>query len=210
MKSMILKDLYNISHNARSMALTMTVLACTLFSSGIEGYLAMSIFMFSMMIATTFSFDDMSKWNSYALVMPVGKKQVVAAKFVVLLLFCTAGAFWGLGIGSIAGILIPAVEFSTAMLLELLLYTPIYILLGMLYGGLCIPLFFRYGAEKARTLVIFSAAVIVALVLLVDFIGDRFFADADTILGVLCAAAALLLLYLSYRISCAVFEKKDL
>ncbi len=210
MKSMILKDLYNISHNARSMALTMTVLACTLFSSGIEGYLAMSIFMFSMMIATTFSFDDMSKWNSYALVMPVGKKQVVAAKFVVLLLFCTAGAFWGLGIGSIAGILIPAVEFSTAMLLELLLYTPIYILLGMLYGGLCIPLFFRYGAEKARTLVIFSAAVIVALVLLVDFIGDRFFADADTILGVLCTAAALLLLYLSYRISCSIFEKKDL
>ncbi len=210
MKSMILKDLYNIAHNGKSMALTMAVMACTLFSNGVEGYLAMSVFMFSMMIATTFSFDDMSKWDHYALVMPVSRKQIVAAKFAVLLIFCITGTLWGLVVGSVAGILIPAVEFSTAMLLELLLYTPIYILLGMIYGGLCIPLFFKYGAEKARMLVIFSAVIMVALVLMINFIEKKFFTDAGVILGVVVVVTAFLLLYLSYRISCSIFEKKEL
>ena len=48
-----------------------------------------------MMIVTTFSFDDNSKWTRYAMIMPVSKKELVGGKFIVLAIFCAVGSsFW--------------------------------------------------------------------------------------------------------------------
>ena len=41
----------------------------------------------------------MSKWEKYALVMPVTKQDLVAAKFIVLLIFTAFGAVSGLVLG---------------------------------------------------------------------------------------------------------------
>lgn len=61
MKSLILKDLYNIGHNARSMIFILLILAFSLIPSmGLEGYIIMSGILCSSMIITTFSFDDHS------------------------------------------------------------------------------------------------------------------------------------------------------
>jgi ABC-2 type transport system permease protein len=87
MKSLIIKDFYNIGHNAKSMIFILLVLSFGLIpSSGTEGYIIMSGILCSMMIITTFSFDDQSKWLKYAMVMPVTKKDIVISKFIVLLM----------------------------------------------------------------------------------------------------------------------------
>lgn len=43
-----------------------------------------------MMVMTTFSFDDNSKWMKYAMVTPVTKRDLVSSKFIVLLIFSKA------------------------------------------------------------------------------------------------------------------------
>ena len=61
MKSLVLKDLFNIGHNAKSMLFILVVFAVALIPfSGVEGYIFVCAILCSMMIVTTFSFDDSS------------------------------------------------------------------------------------------------------------------------------------------------------
>ena len=95
MKSLVLKDLFNIGHNAKSMLFILVVFAVALIPfSGVEGYIFVCAILCSMMIVTTFSFDDSSKWTRYAMIMPVSKKELVAGKFMVLLSSVPLAAFW--------------------------------------------------------------------------------------------------------------------
>ena len=74
MRSLILKDLYNIGHNAKSMLFMLAVLAVVLIpTSGAPAYIIVSAILCSMMIVTTFTFDDNSKWTRYAMIMPFQK-----------------------------------------------------------------------------------------------------------------------------------------
>ena len=58
MKSLVLKDLFNIGHNAKSMLFILVVFAVALIPfSGVEGYIFVCAILCSMMIVTTFSFD---------------------------------------------------------------------------------------------------------------------------------------------------------
>ena len=96
MKSLVLKDLFNIGHNAKSMLFILVVFAVALIPfSGVEGYIFVCAILCSMMIVTTFSFDDSSKWTRYAMIMPVSKKELVAGKFMVLAIFCAIGSLFG-------------------------------------------------------------------------------------------------------------------
>ena len=107
MKSLILKDLYNIGHNTKSMLFMLVVLAAILIPiSGAPAYIITSAVLCSMMIVTTFTFDDNSNWPRYAMIMPVSKKDVVMGKYIVLAIFCVIGSLFGLMISLIAGLLV--------------------------------------------------------------------------------------------------------
>ena len=59
MKSLVLKDLYNIGHNAKSLVFMLIVLTVAIVpTSGVGGYLVMCTILCSMMTITTFTFDD--------------------------------------------------------------------------------------------------------------------------------------------------------
>ncbi len=61
MKSLILKDLYNIIHNSKSMLFILLFFAVVFLpSSGIQGYIYTCAILCSMMIVTTLSFDERS------------------------------------------------------------------------------------------------------------------------------------------------------
>ena len=106
MKSLVLKDLFNIAHNAKSMAIILLLFAAIFIpSSGAEGYLFISAILCSMMIVTTFAFDDACKWPRYALTMPLSKRDLVRGKFAVLAIFCTVGTVLGLLLGAVGGLL---------------------------------------------------------------------------------------------------------
>lgn len=121
MKSLVLKDLFNIGHNAKSMLFILVVFAVALIPfSGVEGYIFVCAILCSMMIVTTFSFDDSSKWTRYAMIMPVSKKELVAGKFMVLAIFCAIGSLFGLVVGSIGGLITNKITLDLVGIGELL------------------------------------------------------------------------------------------
>ena len=97
MKGLILKDLYNISHNAKSMFFILLFFAVVFLpSSGTQGYMFTCTLLCTMMIVTTFTFDEFSNWTPYALIMPVSRENLVAGKYIVLVIFSAAGTLFGL------------------------------------------------------------------------------------------------------------------
>lgn len=216
MKSLILKDLYNIGHNAKSMIFILLVLAFALIpSSGVEGYIIMSGILCSMMIITTFSFDDQSKWLKYAMVMPVTKKDIVISKFIVLLIFSAIGAVTGLVIGAIGGTIVHKGIFTSINNMLSLLFTGIVsLVVSEIAGSMSIPLLFKYGAEKARILMLVSclipAAIFFGIYKLFILLGVSF--TDQTIFILLCCSPffALVWNFLMYKISCALFARKEL
>lgn len=151
MKSLILKDLYNIGHNEKSMLFILVVFAIALIPTfGVAGYIFACAILCSMIIVTTFSFDDNSKWARYAMIMPVSKKDLVAGKFIVLAIFCLVGSLFGLVVGLIAWLSIKSVSLELSGIGELLFLALTAWVVSIIIGSMSIPLVFKFGAEKGR------------------------------------------------------------
>ena len=215
MKSLILKDLFNIGHNAKSMLFILVVFAVALIPfSGVEGYIFVCAILCSMMIVTTFSFDDNSKWTRYAMIMPVSKKELVVGKFVVLAIFCAVGSLFGLVIGSIGGFAMRKITFDFAGIGELLFLALAAWVISLIFGSMSIPLVFKFGAEKGRVLLLVSflipAGICFGIYQLLAMLGVELTDQLVFIL--LCCSPILALAWcdVMYQISYRIFSRQEL
>lgn len=215
MKSLILKDLYNIGHNAKSMLFILVVLTVALIpTSSVAGYIFTCAIMCSMMIVTTFAFDDSSKWTRYAMITPVSKTDLVAGKFIVLAIFCVIGSLFGLVVGSASGLIMRKVSFDIAGIGELLFLALIAWVISLIFGSMSIPLVFKFGAEKGRVLLLVSflvpAAICFIIYQLLVMLGVELTDQLVFILLCCSPVIALTWCFTMYRISCCIFDKQEL
>ena len=215
MKSLILKDLYNIGHNAKSMLLILLVFAIGLIMvSGVESYIISSGVLCSMMIVTTFTFDDHCKWSKYALVMPICKKDIVKAKFIVLIIFCIAGICVGTIFGVAGGVAMHKMTLSMEGIVTMLFMGFVGLIVSVIFGSMSIPLVFKYGAEKGRMLLLISFAVPLGICFMVYeilmMLGVKI--TDQLIFTILCASPliAAIWIYTMYRMSCRIFYKQEI
>ena len=215
MKSLILKDLYNIGHNAKSMLLILLVFAIGLIMvSGVESYIISSGVLCSMMIVTTFTFDDHCKWSKYALVMPICKKDIVKAKFIVLIIFCIAGICVGTIFGVAGGVAMHKMALSMEGIVTMLFMGFVGLIVSVIFGSMSIPLVFKYGAEKGRMLLLISFAVPLGICFMVYeilmMLGVKI--TDQLIFTILCASPliAAIWIYTMYRRSCRIFYKQEI
>ena len=166
MKSLILKDIYNIMHNMKALVLMLFIfLFITIPQGGAAAYVITCCILCAMMVVTTFSFDENAKWEKYAMIMPISRKDLVLSKFVILLCFCLFGTVFG-GVLGIAGSAIIGSFHITSVSewQELLAVCLAGVAISFFLGSLVIPLLFKFGAEKARTLML--AAFLLPVLLL--------------------------------------------
>ncbi len=212
MKSLILKDLYNIGHNVKSLAFSVLILACGFIPTGNgQECVYISTTIFTMMIITTFNFDENCKWNHYAMVMPVSKKDIVASKYVVMLIFAAAGAAAGILVDIVGALLTKSADINKETMLA---NAAAAFFVGIVFGSMAIPLVLRFGTEKSRLLMFVSflvpSALIFGICKLLSIAGVEF-TDA-LIIRLLCFSPLLaaVWLYAMFRISCAVFERREI
>lgn len=214
MKSLILKDLYNIYHNMKSLGLMLIFFLFVLIpTSGLEAYIPFSCLICSTIIITTFSFDDMSKWTKYAMVMPISKKEYVLSKYIVAFIFSAFGAVTGFILAIIAG----TVTQKITQLEDIVVYLAIAgigLLVSLLFDGLSILLLFKYGAEKARMLTLVAYVIPICIFFgiykLLEFFGVIF--NGTVIQGILWSLPIIAIVwnFVMYRISYTIFDKKEL
>ncbi len=215
MKSLLLKDLYGLYPQVRTMLFVIVALAIGLIpASGTEAFQVACTVMCTMLLVTSFALDEASGWNRYAMTMPFNRKDIVAAKYVLLVILAAVGAVAGVAIVTLAGVFLRETHRTVAENLSLFQFALCALALGMMAGGTAIPLLLRFGAEKGRLLMIVAAVIPAALVLAAYGVMQYFgITENDGWISVvlwLMPIPAAGWNWLMYCVSCKIFEKKDL
>jgi hypothetical protein len=216
MKGLILKDFMNLKKNLKMFGIFTVLYGFMAFMSEDSSFFS-SIFTMLIAILTlsVYSYDEMAKWDGYAMTMPISKENIVQGKYIVMLLLTSIGASFSLVI---------SIMLNFIMKADSILFVIQNCILGaaivILFYSIIIPFITKLGVEKAR-LIIFAVYMIpFAIILLVkqamkanDFmIPEELIRMAKIAVEnahILLPPAILLLLYLSYLISIRIYRKKE-
>lgn len=208
MFGLIVKDLLCLKKSAFRLIVILG-LYIVIFSSAdnIIFLCSMIILISTTLILNTFAYDEASKWDYYALSLPVTKKQIVLTKYLLTGLFDIIG-------------------FSIALLLYLIkrqintenvLSVCVLTAAALLMSSILLPLLYKIGTQKARIWLIMIFLIPVAVVALMSTMGINLLSAMATVsdsvvelLLYLSLPAAILIFIGSYFLSCRIFKNKEI
>lgn len=213
MKSVVLKDLYNMRGNGKSVLISFLILAVAMASTGV-GVLYSGAILCSSLIVSTFAYDDRCDWAKYAVVMPISRNELVAGKYAMLTLLVVGGMAVSFLASLVSNAITGQIPLNQSGLQELLISTLAALVFALVYGSIAIPLILRFGAEQGRILLLVALLVPAAVCFAVYQIGKWLgivLTDQGVVLLVCgVTVAALVWMAVSYRISCGIFAKQEL
>ena len=199
MKGLLLKDWYLTVKYLRMLILISLLFAAMSVFSPENGFFRIyPAVMFAMIPVSLYSYDDREKWTVYAQAFPVSRAQYVTGKY----LFGALGMAALVALLTVLYLISGAEGFVGAVTLSLVL--------GLGSASLMLPVLFRFGAEKGRIAYLIFIGVIcgggVALSLAAPPEGG---AAMPTPSAALCAGMIVLYI-LSWRLSVALYQKREL
>jgi len=208
MRGLIRKEWYLCGQYARTIAIIVLFFFAYGFFVGNGAFFgSLASVMCMMMVISSFSYDQQSGWDRFALTTPVSRRMIVGAKYCFTL------------ISGLSGAAVAAIYFAVYNLLkpgEMDLFEMAASLIGCFCGAMLmiaifIPIIYKWGADKARFLFMGIALAPTAFFLLLSKLDvpmppAAFLEKALPIAGVLCVVA----LIPSYFISLAIFKQKEL
>ena len=200
MKGLLLKDILTLYKQTKIILLLMVVFACI---PGLPTS-AFAVFYGAMMPITALAYDERSKWDELAAMMPYTAKAIVGSKYV-------------LGLTLVLPVLVLSMlsrlfVHSTPIVSEETMSLLITACLSLILMAIDLPFMFHFGVEKGRLIYILLTCVFV--VAGVNYAGKL----ADAVNGIetamvttvplLLLAAAVIALLLSYVISVRVYRAR--
>ena len=206
MLGLMIKDFYLSKKYFRSVFLIIAMF--TLFSVlGQSTFLSGIITLFFAMVSiTTCAYDDLAKWDKYALTMPVTRSDVVFAKYTVMLLFSVTGTLISVLI-AIISCLVKGAPITGDLFLSAVLILEI----ALLMMSILLPLIYKFGVEKARLMLMI---VVMVPTMAIVFLQQAGFSIPNAgIIQMLLSFSPLILLVImgiSFWVSNGLYQKKEL
>ncbi len=211
MKGLLLKDIYNLKRLGKQYAVICAgMLIWSAFMKNYSFFSMMIMLNGIMSVISSFSFDEAAHFEKYALTLPVTRRELVQAKYILLLTFL-GGSFL---IGTAGSILLNLIiERGITELPEQLISAASVGCLFLLAFSIMIPGVFKLGVEKARMLLVCIYVGVFGLVwggiYLLRELGIQISdSDASKFFGA-AAVVVLVLVFISYRVSIKIVEKKE-
>jgi len=206
MTGLLIKDLLYLKKQARLMLLIFVFWGILLMTtgSGLKEFNAIFVTLIPMLpmivITNSFAYDELSKWDAYSLSLPVTKGRIVLCKYLLTLAMTVCTALIPLTATIVSG--------STADV-----FAGIYAAFGaaLVLCAILIPLFYRFGTQKAR--------IALLAIVLVPWLGAFLLKQAHfagpsgaQIIFWLKVSPVLLILFFagSYFLSCKIFQNKEI
>lgn len=212
MKGLLLKDFYNLSRNIKFMLGMMVIFSVGLIAIDMEGVSSLIVMwgvLSSMQVVTTFSFDEMTKWTTFAMTLPVTRRELVRSKFLMHLILSVCSVGITFFIGAIASVV--QHTFTVTAMQELLVVAVAGLAVAIFTGGLSIPLLLKFGVERARIIagLVFTVPMCVGIGI-TTYLPTHILQNMQTIIPIGFLILAFIWEYAMYLISCQIFVKKDL
>lgn len=210
MTGLILKDLLNLKKYMKQLGIVLIVFIFIAINLKSPSYVIfMMILITSMMIVTSMAYDESTKWDKYALTMPITKKDLVKSKYALLVILALSGGIISLILGFVISKLTDVSNYK-----EILLTSFGVTLASLVLFSILLPIIFKMGTEKARIimLIIFAIPSILATVLskfLKDFAIALPTEEQIMYLGYASPFIVLLIVFLSYSLSVSILNKKE-
>ncbi|HBH0738418.1 TPA: ABC-2 transporter permease, partial [Clostridioides difficile] len=211
MKGLILKDLLNLKGNVKFILLFIIMFGfmSSLGDGNVNNFIGVIIVLCTTMIVSTFSYDDLNKWDSYVLTMPINRNDIVLSKYLTMLIF----SFIGVLVSLIVSVTIGYFK-NTLILNETLLINALILSISVCFGSLILPLIYKFGTERARLLMILCFLVPTLALLVFKSILENISSpiSIEIILNTLVYSlpfVAILLFVISYFISSKIYSKKE-
>lgn len=155
MKGLIIKDFINLRKNIKIFGILIILYAgMSLMTEDTSFFSSIITMLFAILTLTIYSYDDMAKWDVFALTMPITKDEVVQGKYFMMLSLTFLGSIVGL----VYTVAINIIRHSSS----------IFKGVGIIGAGAAIVIFFyciimpfvtKLGVEKAR-LIFFMVYII--------------------------------------------------
>ncbi|HBG1442238.1 TPA: ABC-2 transporter permease, partial [Clostridioides difficile] len=207
MKGLILKDLLNLKGNIKFILLFIIMFGfmSSLGDGNVNNFIGVIIVLCTTMIVSTFSYDDLNKWDSYVLTMPINRNDIVLSKYLTMLIF----SFIGVLVSLIVSVTIGYFK-NTLILNETLLINALILSISVCFGSLILPLIYKFGIERARLLMILCFLVPTLALLVFKSILENISSpiSIEIILNTLVYSlpfVAILLFVISYFISSKIY-----
>lgn len=151
MKGILLKDFYNLNGQLK-MYLLFPVLG--IFMAYMQHSATILIFLLGILIVTipmsAFAYDDLADFSTYALTMPITRKDLIVSKYILSLLITIVCGLLALASVYLLYQLLGIDYFEGASIRDAFLFTIIYMLVMNAVNCILLPLNFKYGTEKGR------------------------------------------------------------
>lgn len=202
MKALLLKDFLTLSKMIRSIVIIMLILTCV-------PQLNMTVFFMvycSMLPVTALGYDERTKWDMQAAMMPYRPWEIVVGKYTLGYILLVAATALALLVGTIVTRIT-----GSPMTADQYLTVVIYAMATTVFQAVTLPLAFRFGTEKGRLIfgIGFGVAfgVLFALVPLLNDNMDAIMLTRGQIAALILALAVLINL-ISVRLSIHFYRKK--
>ena len=161
MKGLLIKDFLVLTKQMKLFLIIIPFIAIT----GGTSIASIGILLGAMLPMTAMAYDEQSKWNNLAIMMPYSRKDIILSKYVLgyLGMGCTFILFL------LAQIIINTIHpINIDEIIYMILFT---IISGLLFISINIPIAFKYGTQKGRIVfIIFIGVISAAGTIFIDII----------------------------------------
>lgn len=202
MKGLILKDILNLKRQYKVILVMLVFyVGLSAISSNNSVYGAIISFFMVMLTITSISYDERSKWDTYALTMPVTRNDIVLGKYVL-----------GIILSGLALLINFVCRTLSGLSLKETLGT-VFLLFGISILFLCVilPFIFKYGTEKGRLIMMIVLFTPMGVIMIMSRLGLSI-PEEDFLVGipyvfVLVLAFALII---SIKASLKIYGQKEM
>ena len=215
MKGLILKDIYSIRIRQKTYVLLflfLCVFGYVMKSPGYVGVMCIVVFLTTML--SLFNSDQYYHWDTYAASFPLGKKMIVQARYMLVIIMTLAIALFSIVISGVTAALL---GMSVA---DQVLSTVSGCMAIPIFTGIVIPVIYKLGVEKGRIVFMMLFMIpFLALTLLKDLIQGTAVEkllvklqqnpNGQVIIAGILLAVSILVLAVSYMISIRIYSNKE-
>ncbi len=217
MKGLIIKDLCVIKNQMKTLLLVLAFfIIFSIINEDATFILFLVPFYMIMILITAFSYDEFNKWDCYCNSLPLSRKEIVKAKY---LLFNTSSLIV-LVLGILASFIIPNFVGNTT-------FESIYAsIIGVAFGiclviSLLIPFYYKFGSQKGRIMLFLTItilALIIGIITSLDIFNNVELMNIINSLNnlslgmftLLLIIVTVIIMTISYYISVRIYNNKEL
>ena len=160
MKGLIIKDLCVIKNQMKSLLLVLALfIFLSIANKDVTFVLFLIPFYMIMILITTFSYDEFNKWECYCNSLPLSRKEIVKAKYILF----NASSLILIMLGILASFIIP--NFIENITFESIFASVIGVAFGIcLVISLLIPFYYKFGSQKGGIMLFLTIAILALLI----------------------------------------------